>query len=900
MKSASKNKINSIALSYNLHQLIDEATHYTENSSSLIDLIFVSKPDNVLYSDVISPFIPDLVRYHCPVTLTLNFRKPVQKSFTRHIWLYERGDYIKYRRLLDHTDWSFISPENNLNEIAIKVTDLIIKAAKESIPNKTVTVRPNEPQWITSFIKRQIRQRKRLFRIAKRVDSEHAWAKFKQKRNSVTAIIRQAKKDYNDKLANELRQNQHNSKLWYKVSAEFLKTSPHSNSIPYLESDNKLAETDIEKAEVLNQYFASQSTINDINSSLPDLDLPNHPQLETINISQEDVKAAISSLKPHKAPGPNSVSPKLIKEAKNELSYAFSKLFNLSLTLKEFPDFWKQANVTAVHKKDDRCLPNNYRPISLLNCEGKLMERCVHKYVSQYLKHHSIITEFQSGFQSGDSTVNQLTYLYNEFSKALDENKEVRVVFLDISKAFDRVWHKGLLAKLTAIGFSKDMTDWFNSYLTNRLQRVCIRGVSSSWQKINAGVPQGSILGPTLFLIFINDIVNRINSNTRLFADDTILYKVINQPISAGIELNIDLENISKWASEWLVSFQPTKTKSLIISKKRHKVDHPVLIMNQTRIDEVSQHKHLGIVLSDDLSWTNHIETISAKAWQRIGLLRRYKFLLDRASLQKMYVSFIRPLLEYGDIIWDNCTAANKRALENIQVEALRITTGGTKVCSIQKLYDDSNWETLQTRRNNHKLCQLYKMINGLTPNYLYQLLPSRVHQASRYPLRNSSDFSVPASRTTTYCNSFLPMTLKAWNALNQDIRNAPSLGIFKKKIRIPMTISPRYFDTIQLSRKGQILHARIRLECSSLNQHLFKKNLVSSPLCSCGQPETSSHFLLFCTNYNLLRQRYLSVLPHRLSLSLLLNGDPNEPEVVNNIIFKHVQLYILSTKRFA
>ena len=208
MKSASVNKINSIALSYNLHQLIDETTHYTENSSSLTDLIFVSKPENVLYSDVISPFIPDLVRFHCPVMLTLKFRKLVQKSFTRQIWLYERGDYPKYRNLLEQTDWGFISPVNNLNEIAVKVTDLIIKAAKESIPNKTVKIRPNEPQWINSFFKRQIRQRKQLFRIAKRVKSEHAWTKFKQKRNSVTAIIRQAKKEYKDKLANELKHNE--------------------------------------------------------------------------------------------------------------------------------------------------------------------------------------------------------------------------------------------------------------------------------------------------------------------------------------------------------------------------------------------------------------------------------------------------------------------------------------------------------------------------------------------------------------------------------------------------------------------------------------------------------------------------------------------------------------------
>ena len=231
---------------------------------------------------------------------------------------------------------------------------------------------------------------------------------------------------------------------------------------------------------------------------------------------------------------------------------------------------------------------------------------------------------------------------------------------------------------------------------------------------------------------------------------------------------------------------------------------------------------------------------------KRICLLRRYKKLLDRASLQKMYTSFIRPLLEYGDIIWDNSSAANKRALENIQVEALRITTGDTTVCSMQKLYDASKRETLQTRRILHNLCQLYKMINGLTPSYLYQLLPVGVYQSSRYPLRNSSDFSIPTSLTATYSNSFLPETLRAWNTLREDIRDAPSIGSFKKTLKTPMIFPPRYFDTIQLSREAQILHARIRLECSFLNHHLFKKNLVGSSLCTCGRPEASSRFFLF------------------------------------------------------
>lgn len=264
-----------------------------------------------------------------------------------------------------------------------------------------------------------------------------------------------------------------------------------------------------------------------------------------------------------------------------------------------------------------------------------------------------------------------------------------------------------------------------------------------------------------------------------------------------------------------------------------------------------------------------------------------------------MYSIFIRPLLEYGSTIWDNCSFDNKRKIENIQTEALRIVTGGTKLCSTQKLYDETNCETLTKRRYKQKLCLLYKIINGLTPNYLYELLPPRVQQFSRYPLRNADDFSIPVSRTVTYSTSFIPSTVKDWNALGQYIKDTSTLNSFKFKLKPPCMPIPKYLNTIQVSRKGQILHSRLRLECSSLNYHLFKKNLVNNPRCSCGSTETTSHFLFTCPKYNMQRQQHLLVLPHQLTLSLLLNGDPNEPDTVNNIIFKHVQWYILATKRF-
>lgn len=896
------NRMHNLILSYDLCQLIDQPTHFTEHSSTIIDLAIVNDPENVLFSDVISPFIPNLVRFHCPILIALKFRKPRQKTFNRHIWLYDRGDYNLYRNKLRLANWDDLFESEDVNEISKNITNQIIIAARDTIPNMNVIIRPNEPEWINTNLKKQIRQRKRLFRKAKRTNNVQAWNKFKAKRNEVTRQLRERKRYYFEKLASDLRDNSTNSKSWYKTAAKFLLHDSNQRNVPVLETETGLIEDDLAKVEVLNNFFVKQSTVDDSNAQLPNLVTPEYNPLTDIAISQQDVLNAIKDLDAHKASGPDAVSPKLIKEGKHELAYPYSKLFNLSIRSRRFPDPYKLSNVTPVHKKDSRTNPNNYRPISLNSNQGKIFERTVHKKLNDYLTHNNVLSPYQSGFRQGDSTVNQLLFLYNDFLKALDDNKEIRIVYCDISKAFDRVWHKGLLFKLRTIGLSENIVDWFKDYLSNRKQRVCIKGVASSWKNVTAGVPQGSILGPTLFLIYINDIVNGLGCNIRLFADDTTLYIIVENPVNAAIQLNVDLQIIYNWAGIWLVDFHANKTESQIVSRKRNKPAHPPLFMGNTQIKEVSKHKHLGLIFSSDCNWSQHIEYIIEKAWKRIGSLRRNKFILDRLSLLKLYVTYIRSLLEYANIIWDNCSIENKRHIESIQLEALRIITGATKLCSVQRLYNDITLQTLQSRRNNQRLCQLYKILNDRTPQYLQSLIPQRIDNIPRYQLRNVHNVIVPNARTTSYANSFLPSTIRDWNLLDLSVRNSPSLNAFKRQINRnnrELIIYPKFFDAIQTTRLGQIYHTRLRLECSSLKQHLFNKNIVGDPLCSCGAIETTSHYLLSCTNYQNLRTQYLNCIPPPLSVAKLMFGMQDAPDEQNNFIFRQVQLYILATKRF-
>ena len=285
-------------------------------------------------------------------------------------------------------------------------------------------------------------------------------------------------------------------------------------------------------------------------------------------------------------------------------------------------------------------------------------------HLYNYISENNLLTPFQSGFIQGDSITFQLLHTYHSFLEAVDSGKEVRVVFCDISKAFDRVWHIGLLHKLAGMGLSEELLRWFKSYLSHRRQRVVLNGVESNWADVLAGVPQVSILGPLLFLIYINDIVNNIRSYIRLFADDTTIYIIIDNPQTAAFTLNTDLETINGWSHDWLVDFNPTKTSTLLISRRQHPVFHPSLDINNVVLNETTSHKHLGLTISNTCSWIEHINNIAETAWSRsINLMRLLKFKINRKALVKIYIALIGPLLEYSDSVWDNSPAYVKDSL---------------------------------------------------------------------------------------------------------------------------------------------------------------------------------------------------------------------------------------------
>ena len=295
---------------------------------------------------------------------------------------------------------------------------------------------------------------------------------------------------------------------------------------------------------------------------------------------------------PTESHGPDSINNKILKDLAQPLSPPLTDLFNFSLEKGK-----SSGNKPTLHPSLKKTIFRNCLTIEqflFLVLLVRFSKKLFINTSSTFFQENHIINALQSGFLPGDSTVNQITDLYNTFCQALDEGKEVRAIFWDISKAFGRVWHKGLLYKLSSVGISGPLLRWFTDYLDKRTQRVVLPGTALSWTSIKAGVPQGSILGPLLFLLYINDIVENIHSSIRLFADDTSLYIIVDDPIDSANQLNNDLQTIHLWAKTWLVTFNPTKSESVIFSWKRNKPYHPPVFMNQTEIKEVTSHKHLA------------------------------------------------------------------------------------------------------------------------------------------------------------------------------------------------------------------------------------------------------------------------------------------------------------------
>ena len=424
-------------------------------------------------------------------------------------------------------------------------------------------------------------------------------------------------------------------------------------------------------AEILNEYFSSAFTTEDI-SSLPvpftKFEGNKSEHLEQLFVTPEIIAKKIKNMKDIKSPGVDGIPPKLLKEIVEQISTPLAKLFNLSLE-GIVPSEWKEANIMPLFKKGSRNKPENYRPVRLTSVVCKLLETLITDHMVEFLVKHKLINTSQHGFLKARSCLTNLLCFSEEITKWVDDGSPVDVVYLDFPKAFDKVPHQRLLLKLKAHGIGNDVINWIEKWLTHKRQRVIVDSEISNWKSVLSGVPQGSVLGPILFLIYINDLEDDISSKVLKFADDTKVFRNVTNDTDKK-NLQDDLDKLVKWSEKWQMLLNFGKCKCIHIGHgnmdEEYKMGDAVLGRN-------TQVKDLGVTFSADMKVSEQCGIAASKGNKILGLIRITIMYKEKQLIVPLYKAIVRPHLEYCIQAWRPYRKKDIDKLERIQQKATKM-----------------------------------------------------------------------------------------------------------------------------------------------------------------------------------------------------------------------------------
>ena len=480
--------------------------------------------------------------------------------------------------------------------------------------------------------------------------------------------------------------------------------------------------------------------------------------------------------------GPDGLSARILKMAAAAIAGGLTKLFNVSLTEGDFPMEWKKANVYPVFKSGNPCLRTNYRPISVLSVIAKVFETIVHQQVTSYFISNDLFTKAQSGFRSGHSTQDVLLRVTEDWKLALDADDLVGIMFIDLSKAFDSIDHSLLIAKLFAYGFDGISLRWFTNYLSNRRQRVVLDHVYSDWAAVMRGVPQGSVLGPLLFIIYMNDLPAVIqHSHMNLFADDIALYVIHSDPCTVQTYLNHDLSLIFQWVTSNGFKVNVSKSQLLLLARRhrRNELSSIQIFLAGNLIQPKSCVKYLGILVDSDLAWTEHIHSLRKKCLAVLSVIRRISIYMPTTLLKTLYKAFVLPCLTYCCCVWHFCSGTVSDHLQRVQNYAMRVVLKKPPRTSSCTCLRSLGWQTLYQHRCLLLLCQVKRCLLKISPSYLTSLFMTN-EQFGYTSTRGRDKIHMLRPRTEFGRHTFSFRGAQLYNILPSTARQIKTLPAFK------------------------------------------------------------------------------------------------------------------------
>lgn len=772
-------RLNDLIIDSGQKQIVDYFTRVTKESKTIIDLIITN---NIFATSSTSDA---RITDHETLEITTTAREDKNDTYKTIIsWKNYSKELLN--EVLLRIGWNDFYDINDLNEKLVYICDNITKSVERLLDKKIVKCEIKN-KWFDNELKNLKNEKIIAYTKAKFTNNESDWYNY-------TIAQKQYKLKIKLKSNRYTRQSIENSvydkkKMW-KCINKLTKVSNKSTSYKEIDFNGELVSDKSTFATRFNNYFID--SLNEIVNSIPNevtpsvqlqatLTTSNRFQLDPISV--EDLKLILNGFK-NKSNKGDLLTTSVLKDSFDIIGFFLSNIINETFSKGEVPAFWKVSTVVPIPKVKNTRQACNFRPINVLPVTEKLLECAVKTQFLSYIEKSSILCKFQSGFRRSHSCETSLNFVLTNWKNAIDKKHFIVAVFLDFRRAFETIDKQILLNKLMTYGVLANELKWFNSYLSARMQKTSFEGVVSEERLVEYGVPQGSVLGPLLFILYINDIHTCVKyGQINLFADDTLLYiKTTN--IEDGIQkLNEDLSNMHRWLNQNKLKLNVTKTKWIIISEKKNILNINKITIDGEIIERVKTIKYLGIDIDEHLKFNDYLISVKKKVSSTIYLLGRIRNKINVKTAKTIYNSTIQPHFDYCSSVLFQCNENQIKKLQKLQNRALRIILKRDRRSNINRMLTDLNILNVSQRIELNVLCLVYKLKNNLLPSYLCENLLYVHNVYSNMTLRNCENFRLPlCNKSSTQKNVFYN-GLRSFNKLPVSIKTALSISIFKKNL---------------------------------------------------------------------------------------------------------------------
>ena len=655
---------------------------------------------------------------HKPIKLAVDLQYTPQDSKTFPRWNYKKANWDMFGTLSDLYTKQVKTSDQNINRSITTFNQAILKAASETIPRGA---RKNyRPYWTGELqdLEEEVANNRQQVEETPSIENNIAYkASCAMYRKVYTEAARTSWKEKTESL----NLDRDGSKLWKLTKAMNDETSRAAPIVIQQDQESitgrKAANHFIDTYEQISDIKIPEERRQQIHEEKRTLDQEDPPESEDYMhkpFTSKEFEEALKTLSKKTSPGPDKITNEMLQHLGPKSKKKLLKVFNNSWKTGHVPQAWREADMVPIHKKGkDRGNAKSYRPISLTSCVGKLIERLVNNRLSWHLESNNIIAPEQAGFRQHRSTEDQVTYIAQKIEDGFQSQKSTLAVWIDMEKAFDKVWKDGLRIKLQRSGVSGFMLQWITQYLKNRKARVHINGVYSRKKILKEGVPQGGVLSPTLFLIYINDIVKDLPKHVHgaIYADDLVIWSTEEHLTTANYRLREALKVLEEWTRKWLLTINAEKTTYTIFSLSTRNQTANLRINNQTLPAEENP-VYLGVTFDRRLTWKQQTQKAESRAKVRLALMRKLSgtsWGADAAVLRKLYTGRVRPVLEYGMSAWGTATKSHFSRINKVQNQATRIITGAMRSTPIKTMETTTGLQPLEDRRDSKALIQAAK-----------------------------------------------------------------------------------------------------------------------------------------------------------------------------------------------